>query len=393
MSKIDEMLKNEKVEWKKLGEVAEIESVSPKKKIKRKEYLHKGLFPIIDQGQDFIVGFTNDSDAIFEKDKYVIFGDHTESVKYVDFEFAQGADGIKVLKTDKRKLDAKYLYYCILKFYETQGKYMRHYSKLKETVIPIISLKAQEKIVNYLDEFTNYAEKIKQELQKELDLRNKEYEFYRDKLLSEEYLNKLCNEIKTSNDLKKLSYEKLKDLADIVVGGDVPKSNFSKVKTEKYNVPIFSNGTDENSLYGYTSEAKVFQESITVSARGTIGYVSIKKEPYYPIVRLLCLIPKNENLNLSYLYYFLQQYKFNYVQTGIPSLTSDMIKNIKVPLPNIYIQEKIVEILDKFQALTQDVSGLLPDEIEKRQKQYEYYREKLLTFDTESTRGGVPPIK
>ena len=81
MSKIDEMLKNEKVEWKKLGDIAEIESVLPKKKIKRKEYLDKGLFPIIDQGQDFIVGYTNDSEAIFEKDRYVIFGDHTESVK------------------------------------------------------------------------------------------------------------------------------------------------------------------------------------------------------------------------------------------------------------------------------------------------------------------------
>ena len=146
-------------------------------------------------------------------------------------------------------------------------------------------------------------------------------------------------------------------------------------------------------MYGYTSEAKVFQDSITVSARGTIGYVSIKKEPYYPVVRLLCLIPKNDNINLSYLYYFLQQYKFNYVQTGIPSLTSDMIRNIKVPLPNIYIQDQVVKILDKFQALTQDISGLLPDEIEKREKQYEYYREKLLAFDTECTSGGVPPIK
>ena len=160
MSKIDEMLKNEKVEWKKLVDVTEIESVSPKKKIKRKEYLDKGLFPIIDQGQDFIVGYTNDSEAIFEKDKYVIFGDHTESVKYVDFEFAQGADGIKVFKTDKRKLDTKYLYHCILKFYETQGKYMRHYSKLKETVIPIISLETQEKIVNYLDKYRNYLPEL-----------------------------------------------------------------------------------------------------------------------------------------------------------------------------------------------------------------------------------------
>ena len=64
---------------------------------------------------------------MFDLDEYVIFGDHTESVKYVDFRFAQGADGIKVLKTDKSYLKPRYLYHAILNFYEKQGKYMRHF--------------------------------------------------------------------------------------------------------------------------------------------------------------------------------------------------------------------------------------------------------------------------
>ena len=109
--------------------------------------------------------------------------------------------------------------------------------------------------------------------------------------------------------------------------------------------------------------------------------MSLRNEPYYPIVRLLCLIPKNDELNVKFLYYFLQQYKFNYVHTGIPSLTSDMVKNIKFPLPSILIQNIIVEILDKFQSLVSETKGLLPQEIVQRQKQYEFYREKLLTFD------------
>ena len=199
----------------------------------------------------------------------------------------------------------------------------------------------------------------------------------RDRVLSEDYLNKI---IKKSDIESKISYFKLKELVDFIVGGDVPKNQFSKIKTEDYKIPIYSNGIEENSLYGFTNIARVLERSITISARGTIGYVSIKEEPYYPIVRLICLIPKSDKLNLDYLYYYLQQYKFSYVKTGIPSLTRDMISNIELPLPNIEIQNKVVEVLDKFQNLISNAKGLLPEEIEQRQKQYEYYRDKLLEF-------------
>ncbi len=381
MSKIDELLKGEKVEWKKIGDIKEIKVISPIKKIKKKEYLDEGLYPIIDQGQKFIVGYTNDENATFEKSKYVIFGDHTEIVKYIDFQFVQGADGIKVLKTNEEYLNSRYLYHAILNFYEMKGNYMRHFSLLKKTEIPIPSLETQEKIVKILDKYTSKVIDLQTELQKELESRVKQYEYYRDELLSEDYLTRYTKDFYKTDILRKLNYFKLQDLVNIIVGSDVPKNNYSKIKNEKYKIPIYSNGTEENSLYGYTDTAKVFEDSVTISARGTIGYVSLRNEPYYPIVRLLCLIPKNEELNVKFLYYFLQQYNFNYVHTGIPSLTSDMVKNIKFPLPNILIQNIIVEILDKFQSLISETKGLLPQEIEQRQKQYVFYREKLLTFN------------
>ena len=78
----------------------------------------------------------------------------------------------------------------------------------------------------------------------------------------------------------------------------------------------------------------------------------------------------------------LQRCKLDHKETGIPSLTSDMVKNIVLQLPPLEIQNKVTEILDKFQSLLEDTEGLLPQEIEQRQKQYEYYREKLLTFNT-----------
>ncbi len=172
------------VEWKKLGEVEEIKTILPKRKLKKQEYLEIGKYPIIDQGQKFIIGYTNDDSAVFDKDSYIVFGDHTESVKFVDFKFAQGADGIKILKSDKEYINLRYLYHLILNFYKPTGKYMRHFCLLKETNIPILSLAVQEYIVSILDKFDSLVNDISQGLPKEIELRQKQYEYYREKLLS-----------------------------------------------------------------------------------------------------------------------------------------------------------------------------------------------------------------
>ena len=151
MTNILELLKNEKVEWKKLGEIKEITVVTPKTKLKKIDYKPEGKYPIIDQGQEFIVGYTNEESVLFDLNEYVIFGDHTESVKYVDFRFAQGADGIKVLRADNKYIKSRYLYHAILSFYEQKKGYMRHFSLLKQTEIPIPSPEIQKKIVEILD--------------------------------------------------------------------------------------------------------------------------------------------------------------------------------------------------------------------------------------------------
>ena len=233
-------------------------------------------------------------------------------------------------------------------------------------------------ILTFPDNFTYYVT----ELQAELQYRTLQYNYYRDKLLSEEYLDKISEKIDGFEDKTyNVRFVNLGEVAEVVVGGDVPKENFSEIQTERYKIPIFSNEVKGNALYGYTDKAKLDKKSVTVSARGTIGYVSYRDEPYYPIVRLLCLIPKKE-IEAKYLYYLLQRCKLDHKETGIPSLTSDMVKNIVLQLPPLEIQNKVTEILDKFQSLLEDTEGLLPQEIEQRQKQYEYYREKLLTFNT-----------
>ena len=93
----------------------------------------------------------------------------------------------------------------------------------------------------------------------------------------------------------------LGDITLITAGGDRP-SKYTNKKTIECYVPIYSNGIDNEGLYGYTDVAKIHEESITISARGTIGYVCLRLEPYVPIVRLISIIPNKKELSAKYLY-------------------------------------------------------------------------------------------
>lgn len=174
----------------------------------------------------------------------------------------------------------------------------------------------------------------------------------------------------------------LDKLCSISAGGDVPKDALSDVKTNKYPIPIISNGIGNNAVYGYTTNAKIIKPAVTISARGTIGYAEYRDYPYYPIVRLLSVIPNDsEELNTKYLYYCLQCKKYKLPTSGIPQLTAPDLKKQKVPVPPKKIQERIVYALDNFDTVCNDLNIGLPAEIEARQKQYEYYRDRLLSFD------------
>ena len=135
---------------------------------------------------------------------------------------------------------------------------------------------------------------------------------------------------------------------NIFAGGDVPKNNFSKFETDIFNIPIFANGVKDKGLYGFTDIKKVILPSITVSARGTIGYSEIRNEPFFPIVRLIVLIPDNDKINLEFLKYIIESMNFKKSGTSIPQLTIPMIKKYKALIPNkLTEQVEIVKIFDK----------------------------------------------
>jgi type I restriction enzyme S subunit len=169
---LKEFLNGQKVEWKKLGEV--VNTITAPAKLQKKAYCEFGKVPIIDQGIEFIAGHTTEDTKHLPADKYIIFGDVSEHIKYVDFAFVQGADGLKILKPIED--NAKYIYYAFQNFYIKELNYKRHWSNAKDLQLPLPPLAVQAEIVEILDTLTTHTA--------ELELRKKQYEYYRSQLLN-----------------------------------------------------------------------------------------------------------------------------------------------------------------------------------------------------------------
>ena len=158
----------------------------------------------------------------------------------------------------------------------------------------------------------------------------------------------LKKELEPKNGWKTHSIEEVS--AKIFAGGDVPKDSLSKVQTTKYNVPIVSNGIEQDGLYGYTEFAKVNEPAITISGRGTIGYVVERLNPFYPIVRLITIIPKLDEIITRYLYYSLRNVDFSHTGSSIPQLTVPMVKDKTICVPTVAEQGQIAFRLDTLSA-------------------------------------------
>lgn len=384
MSNIDNLIKQycpNGVEYKRIEGVCD--SIIAPKKLNKKNYLKEGAYPIIDQGQQFIVAYTNDISAIVPQDNYVIFGDHTRSVKFANFPFAQGADGLKILKSYEQILP-KYLYYSMLNLDIPNRGYNRHWTIVKEMTIPIPPLPVQEEIVKVLDAFTA----LEAELEAELEARKRQYEYYRNKLLT-------FDENTTGGGI---DWKILSEVFDIKNGYTPSKAN--KEFWKNGTIPWFrmedirENGRILNdSIQHITPQAvkggKLFPaNSIIVATTATIGEHALITVDSLANQRFTCLskkVNRYNELDMKFFYYYMfvidEWCKNNTNVSGFASVDMNKFKKLMIPIPPIEEQERIVAILDKFDSLVNDISEGLPAELTARRQQYEYYRNKLLTFD------------
>ena len=398
MSKIDELLKNEKVEWKKLGEISEISGAGVDKKIVKSEkfikllnymdvykhqYLNSDIPKMvvtasdlkikncnIELGDIFITPSSETTEDIF---RTAVAIERMEGVVY----------SYHIMRI--RLNNKKFITSCYLNYYFASENFRRKlfkvvYGNTRKTItkieiekleIPIPSLETQEKIVKILDKFTNYVT----ELQSELQSRTKQYNYYRDKLLSEECLNKISNKLEGLEDKREISWSKISDVCLRQKGINVTAGEMKELNKIGALVRIFAGGNtiadvDEEDV---GKDNVIKKDSIIVKSRGNIDFEFYDK-PFSHKNELWSYSSLNkEILNIKFLYYYLksnlQYFRDSAISGKLPQISIGNTDNYKVPLPHIDIQNKIVEILDKFQELLKGTKGLLPQEIEQRQKQ------------------------
>ncbi|EAL2649649.1 restriction endonuclease subunit S [Campylobacter coli] len=278
----------------------------------------------------------------------------------------------------KNKNINKYFLDYVLKFTDLEkyvdntvkGKTLNK-QKLKQIEILLPkNIKEQERIVGILDEsFAKIDESIKILEQNLLNL---------DELM-QSALQKAFNPLKdNAKENYKLpqswEWKSLEEISEnISAGGDKPK-NCTESKTAKNQIPVYANGVNNNGLVGYTDKATIIKPSLTISTRGTIGFVCIRKEPYFPIVRLISLIPCENILCLHYLYFCLNFFIAKGEGSSIPQLTIPKFKSLQIPLPPLKEQEQIAKHLDFVFEKTKALKELYTKEL----KDYEELKQSLL---------------
>ena len=148
---------------------------------------------------------------------------------------------------------------------------------------------------------------------------------------------------------------KLGDVCKIYAGGDKPQI-VSTTKTDVYNIPIYSNGIDDEGLYGYTDKAQIQGNSITITGRGAnVGTVFFRKTKFLPIIRLLSLVPNEQIINSKYLYYLIKRHKFLSSGSAQPQITIPMISEHEIYFETSFpIQTKIANILSAYDDLIEN---------------------------------------
>ena len=373
------------IEWKELGEVCEVKTGKNINKTFIQDNL--GTFPVINSGKEPL-GYVN----VFNTQNDPIGIASRGSVGYVSWNegrYFRGNLNYSATVQDESLLLPRFLYFYlkntpkeIEKLCTFDGIPALNKSALEGLLIPIPPLKIQEKIVQTLDKMTEYAT----ELTSELTSRKKQYSFYRDKLLSFE------------DEVYQVEWKMLGEVCEIIRGNGLQKKDFVDE-----GVPCIHYGQIYTYYSSYVYKTKSFisfslSEKLKKAQTGDI-IVATTSENIEDVGKSViwlgdgeicigghsCIMKTKENSKyINYCMrsiFFQKQKEKQAVGTKVIELYPKNLSKIKIPIPPLEIQEKIVQILDKFDTVCNDLSIGLPKEVELRQKQYEYWRNQLLNFN------------
>jgi len=385
MSKIEELINRlcpDGVEFKKLGEVCK---VLRGKRLTTRDLSSKEKYPVF-HGGNIPIGYYHTYNRTANSTMVINVGASAGTIGYSNVDF-WSSDGCFCFSYNECLIQ-KYLFYYLQSIEQFIKSRVRKAgiptldNKVLERVsIPIPPLEIQQEIVRILDNFTE----LTNELTNELTARKKQYEYYRDKLLT------------FDKDDDKVKWMKLGEIGTFIRGNGLQKKDFTETGFPciHYGQIHTHYGTSTDSTISYTSYA--LAEKLRKASYGNL-IIATTSEDVNGVCKACAWLGKTDvavsgdayiyrhNQNPKYISYMFQtklfyEYKKRAATgTKVIRVSGDSMNNFEIPIPSLETQQRIVSILDRFDQLCNDLTAGLPAEIEARRKQYEYYRDKLLTF-------------
>ena len=336
-----------------------------KKKIPKKKYLQNGDIAVVDQGYELIGGYTNDKEMAFAGNlPVIIFGDHTRCVKYIDFPFAQGADGVKVLKP-KSFFNPKAFYYAFQSIDIPNMGYRRHFPLFAQYAIPVPPISEQQRIVNRIESLYSKLDEAKQKVKDALD----SFETRKAAILHKAFIGELTAKWRKEHDVGMESWNNT-TLSKIVVGfkyGTSEKSDYSYKGMPVFRIPnITDDGLSFENLKflshkNIPDENQIHENDILIirsnGSRELVGKSVLvpRLDQEYTYASFLIRIQPLELVFPNYLVMYLnssdarmQMFKKAKSSAGINNINSKELGAILIKLPSFPEQTEIVRILDDF---------------------------------------------
>ena len=353
MSKLNRLIEElcpDGVEWVEIGNICKVQKG---KQLNREFLTEDGMYPAYNGGITYS-GFTDKYNVEANTITISQGGASAGFVNFVTERFWANAH-CYYCTIDKNKVLNRFAYHCLkekqtvlMDFKHGAGIPALNVRKITGLNIPLPPLAVQEEIVRILDSFT--------ELTAELTARKKQYEYYRDELL-------------TFGD--EVEWKTLSDVLRIKNGKDYKQF-------KEGDIPVYGSG----GIMTYIDTFVLDKPSVLIPRKGSIDKLYYVEIPFWTVDTIFYTEIFTNVVVPKFVFYYLQKEHLEQYNTagGVPSLTQAVLNRVLFPIPPLAEQERIASILDKFDALVNDISIGIPAEIEARQKQYEYYREKLLTF-------------